>query len=178
MTENFENKINEILNKVARQNNMINCNFNMTFKILNKNESLKETFIKYKMRQLNNNLTTYSTKTTYEITKYLTEFIEIAEIKYKNLLYSPLDNAESCNMKFFSSWFYINDGETVLNQISPLRNEILNLLYEYTSNFNTKYYTIKEELSQLISGNFFSTGYHLFVCLENEILMFEFTMFD
>lgn len=178
MTKRFENKINKILNKVVKQNNMINCNFHMTFRILNKKESLKETFIKYKMKQLNNNLITHSTNTTYEITKLLTEFIEIAEIKYKDLFYSPLDYTESCNMKFFSSWFYINDGETVLNQISPLRNEILNLLYEYTSNFNTKYYTIKEEPSQLISGNFFSTGYHLFVCLENEILMFEFTMFD
>lgn len=159
----IENLINKKLNIVSQENTMLNHNFIMRFKILKKMNSLEETYI--------NTILPY---TTYEAASYLSKTIEMKKISDKDLIYTD----EHCDMSFFTSWFYENDGEIVTNKINPIRNEILYHIEKYMGNFNVNFYTIKDEPPELIDGNPFSTGFHLFIVAENKILMFEFSMFD
>ena len=144
MNKSLEILINDKLNSIQNDNKMLNCNFDMKFKILEKFSSIERTYINYKMKEIQNNFNKkYSSETINNLMKYLNKIMEIIEIPNQDLYYSLIENNKKCYMNYFTSWFYMNDGEIIINKINPIRDEILNLISQYTKNMVLKYYTIK-----------------------------------
>lgn len=189
----FANKINIILKKVEKENQMPNCNFLMKCKILEKNKNLEEDFIAYKKLDMQEWIYKNFDDENYvisngvsEIEKYFINGVHIKEISYEDMLYSPIDNGEFCSLEHFTAWFYtndfnFNDSEPTCNLtgISSKRNEVLELVKDYfETDYLLSYYTIVNEPNELSSGNFISHSSHFFVCMNDKILMFEFEMFS
>ena len=145
MDKLLEIMINKKLKDVENNNKMLNCNFDMKFKILKKTVSIKQTYTRYKVSEIQKKLEKVcSSEILNSVKKYMKESMEIIEIPNQDLYYSPIEDNKKCCMNYFTSWFYKNNGEIIINKINPIRDEILNLIYEYTGNMILEYYTIKE----------------------------------
>lgn len=187
----FANKINIILKKVEKENQMPNCNFLMKCKILEAHKSIEEDFIAYKKLDMqewvykNFDENYVISNEVSEIEKYFIDGIQLKEISYEDMLYSPIDNGEFCSLEHFTAWFYsndfdLNDSEPTCNLtgINSKREDVLQLLKDYFETAHLSYYKLMDEPNELSSGNFISHSSHFFVCSSNRILMFEFEMYS
>lgn len=189
----FANKLNTVLQKNAKENQMPNCNFIMKCKILERHKSLQADFIEYKKIEMQDWIYDSSdgvpviSDRVPVILKYFADGINLKEITYEDLLYSPIEKENPISIEHFTSWFYTNNFdinnpyacETLeFTGINSNRNTILEMIKEHFGNKELSFYTIIDEPNELSRGYIFSHSYHLFVCSDDRILIFEFDMYD